>query len=115
MNRIKLENIGRAIQEKRDGIGIRAAAKDIGISPATLSRIENGNVPDIDTFKKLCDWLEVDAGEVLGSNGNSSAEESGKMSVHFKKKKTVSADTASALADLILYAQRAYEAQYSEI
>ena len=29
-------------------------------------RVERGNLPDLDTFKKICQWLEVDPGQVLG-------------------------------------------------
>ena len=38
-------------------LSIRDAAADLGISPATLSRIENGKNPDIFTFAKLCRWM----------------------------------------------------------
>jgi transcriptional regulator with XRE-family HTH domain len=36
------------------------AAKQIGISKATLSRIEKGNMPDVLTLGKLCKWLKTD-------------------------------------------------------
>jgi transcriptional regulator with XRE-family HTH domain len=35
-------------------------SKNIGISKATLSRIENGNMPDLLTFLKIVKWLEKD-------------------------------------------------------
>lgn len=35
------------------------ACKQIGISKATLSRIEKGKIPEIDTFIKVCNWLGV--------------------------------------------------------
>lgn len=39
-------------------IGLRELSSEIGISTATLSRIENGNFkPDLVTFKKILDWL----------------------------------------------------------
>ena len=40
------------------GLRLRAAAKEIGISAATLSRIERGEKPDIDNFVKICIWAE---------------------------------------------------------
>lgn len=36
---------------------VREAAADIGISPATVSRVENGKTPDIFTLAKLCWWM----------------------------------------------------------
>lgn len=38
-------------------IGMRECAKEIGISPATLSRIERGKMPDLMTYAKVCKWL----------------------------------------------------------
>lgn len=34
-------------------LGIRAMAKEVGISPATLSRIENGAEPDMKTSRSI--------------------------------------------------------------
>lgn len=50
-----------ATQKRR--IGVREFAKQIGISSATLSRIENGKVPDIETFFKLCFWMKRSSNE----------------------------------------------------
>jgi transcriptional regulator with XRE-family HTH domain len=33
------------------------AAKQIGISKATLSRLEKSKMPDVETFGKVCQWL----------------------------------------------------------
>lgn len=38
---------------------LRLVAKEAGVSFATLSRIENGKIPDIETFGIICEWLEV--------------------------------------------------------
>jgi DNA-binding Xre family transcriptional regulator len=35
------------------------ACKQIGISKATLSRLEKGKLPDIETFMKVCKWLNA--------------------------------------------------------
>lgn len=37
--------------------GLREAAKKAKVSAPTLSRIERGGNPDIDTFAKLCGWM----------------------------------------------------------
>jgi transcriptional regulator with XRE-family HTH domain len=48
------------IREKRGSNGQRQVADEIGnISLATISRIEQGKIPDVDTFIKICDWLNV--------------------------------------------------------
>src|SRR5436309_4556977 len=39
--------LGKLLMERRGEEGIREFAKKLGISPATLSRIENGKLPDL--------------------------------------------------------------------
>lgn len=106
MEKISLETLGRRIAEKRGEIGVRAAAKEIGVSPATLSRVERGNLPDLETFKKICKWLEVDPGQVLGLKDESAGIP--RVAVHFKKSPALSHDTAQALAKMVVAAHRAW-------
>lgn len=48
------------IKSKRGKKGLRETASEIGnVSAATLSRIEQGNLPDVDTFIRICEWLNV--------------------------------------------------------
>src|SRR5205809_6297369 len=70
--RLHLHQMGPLVRERRGERGIREVAADIGISPATLSRVERGKLPDLDTFSKLCRWLQVDPAEVLGVEHGSS-------------------------------------------
>lgn len=44
----------RIIDDKLD---IRDCAKKIGVSAATLSRIENGKTPDVNTLATVCKWV----------------------------------------------------------
>lgn len=99
---ISLDVLVQEIKKKRAGRGIREAAEEIGISAATLSRVERGNLPDLETFKRICRWVEVDPGQVLGYQPASNASV---VRVHFKKESTMKEDTAKALANLILHAQ----------
>jgi transcriptional regulator with XRE-family HTH domain len=39
-------------------LSLRDAANQIGVSYATLSRVENKKIPDIETFAKICVWLD---------------------------------------------------------
>jgi len=101
-----LQSLGRKLREKRGARGIREVAKEIGVSHATLSRVERGFLPDLETFSKICKWLGVDPGEVLRIKAPA-ATESPAVSVHFRKDHAISPKTARALANLILAAQRA--------
>ncbi|MEL6445670.1 MAG: helix-turn-helix transcriptional regulator [Bacteroidota bacterium] len=60
-NEIDTAKLAAALRDKRskNDLRVRAAAKEIGdVSPSTLSRVEQGNLPDLDTYLRLCRWLE---------------------------------------------------------
>lgn len=105
MPKITLQALSRKLVDKRGDRGIREVAKEIGISPATLSRVERGYLPDIETFGKICRWLDLDPGQVLGVP--SSSRHKPAIGVHFRKDQVLAPKTAQALAELILAAQRA--------
>lgn len=99
-----IEEFGRKLAGARGSRGVRQVAKEIDISAATLSRVERGYMPDLETFGKICRWLKMDPAEVLGVDVTASRPT---VSVHFKKDAAIHPDTAKALAELILAAQRA--------
>lgn len=97
-----LDRLGELLAERRGSQGLRATAAEIGISPATLSRVEQGHLPDLVNFRKICRWLDEDPSELLGLR-----DERPVAAVHFRKKRTMKVETAKALATMILAAQRA--------
>lgn len=108
-----MEELSVRLREKRQllGIGIREAAARIGVSQATLSRIEVGKMPDLDTFTKLCKWLEVDPNTILGtkktpSTAMSFSDATGQVFAHLRAKRTMEPDTTQHLARLIEAAQK---------
>lgn len=49
----------RLMREKRGMRGVRAVASEIGVSHMTYYRIEQcGRIPDLETFIRICKWLE---------------------------------------------------------
>ena len=106
---LTLESLGRLIAKKRGSTGIRATAKEIGVSPSTLSRVEHGHLPDLENYRKICTWLGIDPASVAATQTNPG--KAGVARVHFKKDGAIRQETAEALAELILAAQRALDAQ----
>lgn len=51
------ELIGAIAKRHRGARGVREAAREIGISHATLSRVERGFAPDARTLQRVCAWL----------------------------------------------------------
>ena len=104
-----LESLGLLVSEKRGTVGVRVTAAVIGISPATLSRVENGHLPDLANFRKICQWLEIDPATILGFDTESMNRPV--VSVHFRKTETMPIETAAALAEMIQAAHDALIAQ----
>jgi transcriptional regulator with XRE-family HTH domain len=55
----------RLHREKALCLTIREAAAATGISPATMSQVENCKTPDVFTFAKLCRWMGFCAEQAL--------------------------------------------------
>lgn len=108
------------VAKSRGDCGIREFSKRVGVSPATLSRVERGNLPDLETFTKLCAYMNIDPSEILeikpggktdrepqgtnrATNTNNDAQVPG---VHFRARGQMSPGAAKAVAELILAAQR---------
>lgn len=104
-----LDQLGELVAEKRGPLGLRATAAEIGISPATLSRVEQGHLPDLGNFTRICRWLDVDPSAILGLDDV--GRDRPVAAVHFRKAQTMKLETAKALADMILAAQRAMAAR----
>lgn len=109
----EFKRLGDMLLIKRGNSGIRSVAEEIGISAATLSRIERGYTADVDTLKKVCDWLGVELSTILGGESVQVPSKSGSSiaMVHFRKDQSIAPKTAQALAQLILAAQNQMTAQ----
>lgn len=92
------------VKNKRGKKGLRDTAIDIGdISASTLSRIEQGKLPDLDTFFKICKWLGKNS-DIFMENKKSTRNTSDvkdKISVHLRSDSTLSSETADALIKMI--------------
>jgi len=103
-----LASLGVLVRERRRANKLRETAAEIGISAATLLRVESGRIPDVVTFGKLCHWLEVDPSSFLGIEEKEKARPQNagllNMSAHFKADRTAKPETIQALAQMLLFA-----------
>ena len=107
MPRMTLATLGVRTKEKRGARKLREVAAEIGISAATLLRVENGRVPDLGTFGKLCKWLDIDPRPLLGIESTLEAREepaSYQVSAHLRLEQNPKPETVKALAKMILHA-----------
>lgn len=50
------------VRKKANGVSLRPIAFKVGVSASTLSRIDNGEMPDMETFMQICARLELSPG-----------------------------------------------------
>jgi transcriptional regulator with XRE-family HTH domain len=115
---IDTDKLSALLQEARDerGLGLRKAAKKIGgLSASTLSRIEKGKVPDVDTFVRICRWLDkspeafiIDPpGDDTSESGSKELDTVEEIAVHLRADQALSEETTNALMQMIRMAHRA--------
>ena len=102
-NNLNADKLATLVRSKRGNRGLRETAKEIGkVSPSTISRVENGKTPDMETFLALCDWLEVPPAELINSteekNGSDSPEA---IAIQLRADKNLDPAIADALASLV--------------
>lgn len=99
---------------KRGKRGLRATAADIGgVSASTLSRVEAGNVPDLETFLRLCRWLGASPEEFTSAQPAEPVAEPrvDMITAHLRADRTLDRSTAHALERMV---RLAYEAAARE-
>lgn len=111
---IDTDRLASLVQERRSqsGQGLRATAKEIGVSSSTLGRVERGKLPDVDTFVRICRWLKVSPDSFVRET---SEEEQGEtplgtldeIAVHLRADRALTKETTEALMRMI---RLAYEA-----
>ncbi|SRR6266852_8394796 len=107
--RVTLATLGARLREKRGARRLRDVAKEIGISAATLMRVENGRAPDLGTFAKICKWLGIDPRPLLGLESDVKAREDPpayEVSAHLRLDQNPNPKTVQALAKMILHAAK---------
>lgn len=94
-----------AIKEKRGKTPLRDIVKEIGdVSAATLSRIEQGNLPDVLTFIKICDWLQVSVDSFVlkeEENATLTFNEKDKIVYQLRSSKTLPPETVNAIVTMV--------------
>lgn len=106
---LNLDKLSEMVKKKRGSKGLREVAKEIGnVSASTLSRIEQGNLPDVETYIKLCDWLQVST-DFFTSTLKEDLSSQKIITAHLRANKSLPQDTANALIKMIELAFETYE------
>jgi transcriptional regulator with XRE-family HTH domain len=99
---LDIERLASLVRSKRGSRGLRETAQEIGnVSPSTISRVENGRIPDMDTFLALCDWLEVPLSELIKNTEDEHLDTPEAISIQLRADKNLDPAIANALASLV--------------
>jgi transcriptional regulator with XRE-family HTH domain len=94
------------MKSKRGSKGLRDTALEIGnVSAATLSRIEQGKLPDVETFILICKWLKTPTDTFISSPKTSNKSVSEKDMIVYQLRASreldeVTIDTMVKMIDL---------------
>jgi transcriptional regulator with XRE-family HTH domain len=107
-NYLDMEKLASLVRNKRLTRGLRETAKEIGnVSPSTISRVENGKTPDMETFLALCDWLEVPAAELIKNTEDERAMNTPEaITIQLRADRNLDPAIANALASLVTAAYK---------
>lgn len=100
---LNTELLASMLKNKRGERGLRAVAEEIkGVSFTTLSRIEQGKVPDVDTFIRICKWLNESTETFIINQTTTKALSTREHVVaHLRADRELSKDTLNALIKVI--------------
>lgn len=101
---LNTDKLSLMLKSKRGDKGLRTVAQEIGgISASTLSRIEQGNLPDVDTFIRICKWLEISPQEFTYDENTSYQKPSNQEIIlsHLRADRTLPPSTVTALTEMI--------------
>ena len=103
---IHVEALVAALDRERQSKGIswRQLAKDAGVSPSTLTRMQQGKSPDVNTFSALTQWLNIPAERFYAEQPNRQARHDDPMAVMstlLRSKRKMNPKAVTALQELV--------------
>lgn len=103
---IDLRKLAALIAKKRDGRPFRVVVEEIGgVSSPTLSRIEKGRLPDLDTFIRICRWLNISPEELqhepTKTQGEHNLSTKDEVCAFLRADRNLPVETATALTKMI--------------
>lgn len=98
-------------ERRQRGLSWRQVAHEAGVGPSTLSRMAQGNRPDVDSFVALVQWLGVAAEQFMrgGAGGHQATTPAQAVASLLRADKDLDPDSAAAIDDILQAAMRLAE------
>jgi transcriptional regulator with XRE-family HTH domain len=102
MATIDIKKLAQLVRNKRGKKNLRIVADEIGdVSISTLSRIEQEKIPDLSTYMKICEWLDVSPDEFTLKATSSEKSHKEEIYFHLRADRSLSQDVSEALTKMI--------------
>lgn len=104
--RLDIAALVAALDAQRDAkeISWRELARQSGVSASTLTRMQQGKLPDVNTFGALVEWLGLPADRFLTKKGETIEPEAHPLAVAstlLRGRKDMSPEAVKALEELV--------------
>jgi len=105
MATIDIEKLSQMVKNRRGTKNLREIAAEIGdVSISTLSRIEQGKVPDLDTFLKICEWLGVPSTDFTSEASVCEDDHKTNVLYHLRADRNLDPEIVESIAKMIEFA-----------
>lgn len=115
---LRTEALAESVRRRREssGMSIRQAGNAAGVSPATVTRIESGEHPDLATFLRLCAWLQERPEQFFADGPRRRADTPDVVAVHLMADPRLDGEAAASIVSVVraMYAAMASEASAHE-
>ena|SRR5579859_2473804 len=104
-------------ERKSHKLSWRQLATEVGVSPSTMTRLANGQHPDVESFAALVGWLGQPADVFLTSDAEPPEDEPdlvAQLAPLLRARKDLREEDAKYLEDLIEVAARRFKAERQE-
>jgi transcriptional regulator with XRE-family HTH domain len=100
---LDIEALARALRKRRrgEGLGLREAARQAEVPPTTFSRVEEGRLPDLATYRRLVSWLGVSSDAFMQSRRVRLDSTPEIIAEHLRTDQNLSPAAATRIADLV--------------
>ena len=88
-------------KREREGLSLRDAADEMGISAPTLQRVEAGQLPTATVLFKLTDWLGVTVDELRKNKDEQAADTVERIEIYLRADPKLDQKTAAAIANIV--------------
>lgn len=105
MATIDIVKLSQMVKNRRGSKNLRDVAAEIGdVSISTLSRIEQGKVPDLATYLKICEWLGVPSSDFTSDASVSEDDHKTKVLYHLRADRNLDPEIVESIAKMIEFA-----------